>query len=296
MPIEIISKNAEDKLFSFLVSQDYLSGKSKIPASQYYLCQFFHAGLKPHPEDFSELLAPVLKSVDATLYAFKDGDILISWTGKSNWTEEKVRETLQNEYEAEVKDFLSFDNFLVPYDILTGRSELKALCQKKLGKKSKSDVKLSHYFSDPALITTLEKTIGLISMQRNTRREPSFLLVEDQIFSQKLVQNALKDYTVHVASTVSEALAIYLEKCPDILLLDIELPDVNGHSFARLINRIDSASFIVMVSSNLYIDDVEQARENNAVKFIAKPFKKDEMLQLVDLFKKRKKQKKSIGK
>lgn len=84
---------------------------------------------------------------------------------------------------------------------------------------------------------------------------------------------------------------MYMEKCPDIVFLDIELPDLSGHNFAKLLKKIDDDSFVVMVSSNQYEKDIQQARENFVKTFIAKPYNKNAILHVVDFFKKERKRK-----
>ncbi|MGE4314227.1 MAG: two-component system response regulator, partial [Pseudobdellovibrionaceae bacterium] len=121
--------------------------------------------------------------------------------------------------------------------------------------------------------------------QRTMRTKPVILAVEDQRFSQKLLMYILKDYTVYIAASSAEALLLYMEKCPDILLLDIDLPDLSGHEFAQLINKIDPEHYIIMVSANHSKEDIIRARQNRSKRFIVKPYEKEELIRVVDDYK-----------
>ena len=64
-------------------------------------------------------------------------------------------------------------------------------------------------------------------------------------------------------------------------MLDIELPDLSGHALATLFRQTDPDGFISMVTSNNYLKDVEQARENNVQGFVVKPYTKQKILDVV---------------
>ena len=129
----------------------------------------------------------------------------------------------------------------------------------------------------------------MISMQRSFRAKPHILIVEDQAFSQKMLLAALKGYTCHVAENSAEAIVRYIEKCPDIVLLDVDLPDIGGHQLAKFINKIDQDAYIVMISANRCESDIKEAQYNRVQGYIAKPFNKDDIIGSLDGFSKTKK-------
>ncbi len=77
---------------------------------------------------------------------------------------------------------------------------------------------------------------------------------------------------------------MYLTYAPDIVFLDIELPDIEGHRLAQLLKAIDPNAYIVMVTANNYAEDVAKAIENGAKGFIVKPYSKDKIIEAIVKF------------
>lgn len=119
------------------------------------------------------------------------------------------------------------------------------------------------------------------------------LIVEDQEFSRQLIRSVFTrqqyDFIFHVAKTASEAIHKYAEIAPDVVYLDIELPDGNGHELAALFTQHDPDTFIYMVTANNYPKDVETAISNKVKGFVAKPFSKQKIMQAIDSYFKLKK-------
>nr|MBX2834027.1 response regulator [Micavibrio sp.] len=189
-----------------------------------------------------------------------------------------------NKYGSFIEKFMPLETFFEEYDNIDGISRLKVECAKKLKKQTKKSLELSKYFTNEQLIHSLKNTVKLTQMQRAFRVKPHILIVDDQVFSQKILETILKDYTCHIADSSGEALLVYMEKCPDIVFLDIELPDINGHHFAKLANRIDENAYIVMVSGNKQQEEIKTALSNNVKGFIAKPYEKQTILKIVDQY------------
>ena len=65
------------------------------------------------------------------------------------------------------------------------------------------------------------------------------------------------DYDVHMAASVKEGLELYLKVAPHIVFLDIGLPDASGHTLAKKLKELDATSYVVMVTGNRQLEDVE---------------------------------------
>lgn len=115
----------------------------------------------------------------------------------------------------------------------------------------------------------------------------SILIVEDQDFSRKLLYDLLARqfvYTCHVAKNASEAIELYATHAPDIVFLDIVLPDFSGHDIALLIKSHDPRSYVIMVTANNFIKDVETARKNKIQGYITKPYSKNKIQAAIDAY------------
>ncbi len=115
----------------------------------------------------------------------------------------------------------------------------------------------------------------------------NILIVEDQDFSRKLLYDLLARqfvYTCHVAKNATEALELYATHAPDISFLDIILPDYSGHELATLIKAHDPKSYVIMVTANNFIKDVEIAKRNGIQGYITKPYSKNKIQAAIDSY------------
>jgi two-component system chemotaxis response regulator CheY len=138
-----------------------------------------------------------------------------------------------------------------------------------------------------ALVATPEElaVFACASAERDTRALPTFLLVEDQLFSVRLMEVALpKPYRLDTAPRAREGWRRYLATAPDVVFLDIEMPEINGHQLAAAIRALDPDAFIVMVTANDYRDDGAKAIRNGAKGFITKPYSKQKVRDCVEKF------------
>ncbi len=83
-------------------------------------------------------------------------------------------------------------------------------------------------------------------------------------------------------SVATYALDKYTNIAPDILFLDINLPDVTGHELLEKILILDPDAYVIMLSGNCDRDNITQAISKGAKGFIAKPFTKDKLFQYID--------------
>lgn len=122
-----------------------------------------------------------------------------------------------------------------------------------------------------------------ISNRRKNRAVPEIMIIEDDAFSRKLVENVLaKQFHLTGLGTADVALATYANLAPDILFLDINLPDVTGHELLEKIIRMDPEAYVVMLSGNADKANIMQAMNNGAKGFVAKPFTKEKLFQYID--------------
>lgn len=113
---------------------------------------------------------------------------------------------------------------------------------------------------------------------RQYRSPMTVLLVEDDPITCRLVSNILSKSCVFLtAQNAYEAVVNYLIYAPDIVFLDINLPDDSGFNVLQQLTACDSDAYIVMFSGNDGIDNIIDARSHGAVGFIAKPFQRDRL-------------------
>lgn len=101
------------------------------------------------------------------------------------------------------------------------------------------------------------------------------LVVDDTEFNIDVVVNALDDlYDVRVAMRGIDALALIEADLPDLILLDISMPEMDGFEVCQRIKTIPNAQGIpvIFVSANSHLESKMRAFELGGVDYIVKPF------------------------
>src|SRR2546428_1325801 len=89
---------------------------------------------------------------------------------------------------------------------------------------------------------------------------------------------AYEGYSVAVAATGSEALKRTLERPPDLIILDIMLPELNGLEVARRLRAAEDNVPILMLTARDAIADRVKGLETGADDYLVKPFAPEELL------------------
>jgi len=110
-------------------------------------------------------------------------------------------------------------------------------------------------------------------------RAPRILLVDDEVPIQRAVAPLLRSrgYDVDVAATGDEALKSVRTHPPDLIVLDLGLPDIEGTEVCRRI-RAESAIPIVVLSARGAEADKVTALDLGADDYVTKPFGPKELL------------------
>lgn len=105
-------------------------------------------------------------------------------------------------------------------------------------------------------------------------RDYRFLVVDDSIFARKNISKlvgALGGVIVGEASNGKEAVNKYFELRPDLVLMDISMPEMEGIEALSIIRGRDSSAKVVMVSALGHEDLVRKSIALGAKHFIVKP-------------------------
>jgi len=107
----------------------------------------------------------------------------------------------------------------------------------------------------------------------------TLLYVEDDIEALNDVVFLLKRYFSEIYTAVDgeEALDKFNEKNPDIVLLDINIPKINGLQVANKIKELDENKPIVFLSAHSETDKLLKAIDLRAISYIIKPFNIEEL-------------------
>jgi two-component system KDP operon response regulator KdpE len=105
------------------------------------------------------------------------------------------------------------------------------------------------------------------------------LVIDDEVQIRKLLEITLQshDYKVVQAATGKEGLIIAANHPPDIVLLDLGLPDESGHTVLKKLREWYSKPIIIL-SVQSSEEDIVTALDNGANDYLVKPFRTGELL------------------
>ncbi len=112
---------------------------------------------------------------------------------------------------------------------------------------------------------------GLLT-EGQTGEKMKVLIIEDNRTVRSLVRRALMDITVDIweCADGSDALAAYTYHRPDVVLMDIHMPGLDGLAATRRIRRFNPAAKVVMVTDYDGEDLKEAAHEAGACGYVLK--------------------------
>jgi two-component system, OmpR family, KDP operon response regulator KdpE len=109
--------------------------------------------------------------------------------------------------------------------------------------------------------------------------KPEILVIDDEVQIRKLLQITLQsnDYIVKEATTAKEGLSLAANHPPDLIILDLGLPDENGHQVLKQL-REWYTNPIIILSVQSSEEDIVNALDNGANDYLVKPFRTGELL------------------
>lgn len=126
-----------------------------------------------------------------------------------------------------------------------------------------------------------------VEASKQGRKEPHLMLVDDDALTRHIIARTLKnDYALLTATNTAEAIRKHILFAPDIIFLDIQLPDHDGFAFLQHVRQHDPNCRIIMFSGNNYFENRLKAFACGAAGFIAKPFHRDAFEHYIEAWKK----------
>ncbi len=118
-------------------------------------------------------------------------------------------------------------------------------------------------------------------------KRANILIVDDEASSLKLLSRMLQSKGFHVRTLPNGELALKSieSHLPDILLLDIGLPGIDGFEVCRRVKQMKKGGNLPVIFISAYDDSehIEKGYKSGAVDFIRKPFSKFEVYQKINL-------------
>jgi two-component system, NtrC family, response regulator AtoC len=108
----------------------------------------------------------------------------------------------------------------------------------------------------------------------------SVLVVDDEELTLRTMSRALREegFDVFTASTGEDALRIFNEEKPDLTVLDIVLPGIDGVEVLRRLKQANPAATVLMMSAYHMVDRAVEAMKLGAFDYLIKPFHLADMI------------------
>lgn len=123
---------------------------------------------------------------------------------------------------------------------------------------------------------------GPYHRERLARAHNIVLVADDDMYMRELMKRGLAD-VADVVEVVhgNDVEKVYSQYNPDIVFLDIHMPDLDGRDILHHLLMIDPDAHIVMVSADSSRENVQLTKLKGAKGFLAKPFTRERLLDYV---------------
>ena len=135
----------------------------------------------------------------------------------------------------------------------------------------------------PARNTTTSNVRTIrVSGRPDDMNKKSILVAEDEDSNYELVKIVLhKRYRLIRAHNGIEAVTLNEEEHPDLILMDIRMPEMNGLDATRIIKEVDSSTPVIALSAYAFEENIREAKSAGCDEFMAKPFKVENLIEMV---------------
>jgi len=125
----------------------------------------------------------------------------------------------------------------------------------------------------------------------NQLKDITILIAEDNKMNQTLVSMLLEDsqFTLEFANDGEIAVEMFKKKKYDLILMDIQMPNINGYEACKMIREMDGSIPILALSANVMQEDIEKSLQAGMDCHLAKPIILEKLyLQLLKFLKPKK--------
>jgi CheY-like chemotaxis protein len=111
------------------------------------------------------------------------------------------------------------------------------------------------------------------------------VVADDEPFILSALQDTLsEDYSVTTASSGSEAIKAVQRVLPDLVILDVMMPDMDGLEACKLLkkDRLTSGIPVILLTAKGQITDIEKGFKSGADAYVVKPFSPARLIEKVE--------------
>nr|WP_302025890.1 ATP-binding protein [Parabacteroides johnsonii] len=243
--------------------------------------------------DKNRLAQVITNFINNAIKFTKEGSIRFGYEHKDDKLLFYVKDTGCG-IEPEKKD-LVFNRFVKLNSFAQGTGLGLAICQmivKKLGGEIGVESELgtgsTFWFTLPDTvihginIQSIKTTVHEEAVINNTNlKKATLLIAEDNESNYILIRAILKEYDLLHARNGNEAVRLYREHHPDLILMDLKMPDMDGYEATAEIRKEDSDIPIIAVTAFAFAEDEQRVRQSGFNGYAAKPIKPAELKKII---------------
>jgi two-component system nitrogen regulation response regulator GlnG len=113
---------------------------------------------------------------------------------------------------------------------------------------------------------------------------PSLLVVDDEVSILTAFRRAFRDpsLTVWTADSAAEGLAMARQQHPDVIILDVQLPDMTGLDLFRALRELDARSPVIFITGKSTTDTAIEAMKLGAYEYLLKPLELPQLRSVIE--------------
>jgi diguanylate cyclase (GGDEF)-like protein len=114
-------------------------------------------------------------------------------------------------------------------------------------------------------------------------KKGKILVVDDEPDTLEIIQALLRveGYEVIVASTGEEGVEKAQQENPEVILMDINLPGIDGNEALRRVRKNNPLQSVIMLTAYATVDNAIQALKDGATDFVKKPFENEHLIHII---------------
>ena len=118
-----------------------------------------------------------------------------------------------------------------------------------------------------------------VSTRNDGNKMKTVLVAEDEESNYELVRIVLqKRYNLLHAHNGIEAVTMNEEEHPDLILMDIRMPEMNGLDATRIIKEVNHDTPVIALSAYAFDENIREAKAAGCDDFLAKPFRVEDLI------------------
>lgn len=140
---------------------------------------------------------------------------------------------------------------------------------------------------DKLLVTTIPQDYDLEKQDAPApalSHKATLLIAEDNESNFTLFYAMLKEFNILHARNGREAVELYREHHPDLILMDLKMPEMDGYEATRRIRTVDPAIPIIAVTAFAFAEDEQRVGQSGFNAYVSKPIKPVELLKTISKF------------